>query len=252
VTDLFEEVEGQLRSERYRTMALKAAPWVTGVLAAALIAAVGVWGWQKYQDQAIAKDSEIYADALQAFTEGDGAKADKLWGQVAQSPAKGYKSLALMQLGGLRLGENKTAEAVKLFDQAAEAAPSPVIGDAARLKAAFALVDTKPYKDIEARLTPLMADGRPYRVAAREALAFAKLQAGDTAGARTEFSVLSQMLDSAPTARERANAAIQLIDSGSAKAVPGAVKAAAALPPQAPALPAAPISAAPQPASGPQ
>ena len=77
---------------------------------------------------------------------------------------------------------------------------------------------------------------RIVRLAPREALAFAKLMKGDTAGARGDFLVISSMLDAPEGARARAKAGMDLIDSGSAKGLPAAVKAAAALPrPQAPA-----------------
>jgi hypothetical protein len=150
---------------------------------------------------------------------------------VSQSPSRAYKSLALMQLAGLKLADRNTPEAVRLFDQAADAAPDDIVGDAARLKSAFALLDTASEKDLETRLTPLMKDGHPYRIQAREALGFAKLMAGDEKGARSEFVVISQSLDANDGARERAKAAMDLIDSGSAKAVPAVARAAAALPP---------------------
>ena len=233
MSDLFEEVEEQLRSDRYRTFAFKILPWVLGLAAAALIAALAWWGWSHYQDQAIAKASTEYQAGLDALQQGRADVAAKQFTEVSQTRAKGYKSLALMQLGGLQLSQHKTAAAVQFFDQAAEAAPDPMIGDAARLKSAFALLDTAPEKDVEARLTPLMQDGRPYRVEAREALAFAKLMAGDLAGARGDFVIISGMLDAPEGARARAKAAIGLIDSGSAKAVASTAHAAAALPPTA-------------------
>lgn len=233
MSDLFEEVEEQLRSDRYRTFAFKILPWVLGLAAAALIAALGWWGWSHYQDQQIGKASEQYEAGIEALQQGRADQATKLFTEVAQSQTKAYKSLALMQLGGLQLSQNKTAAAVKFFDQAAEAAPDPMIGDAARLKSAFALLDTAPEKDVEARLTPLLQDGRPYRVEAREALAFAKLTGGNLAGARGDFVIISGMLDAPEGARARAKAAIGLIDSGSAKAVASTVRAAAALPPTA-------------------
>lgn len=231
MTDLFEEVEEQLRSDRYRALVLKALPWVLGIAAVALIAFFGYWGWEKYRTQQDTKASEQYAQGFEALQQGQKDKAVQLFTQVTQSPSRAYKSLALMQLGGIRLADKNTPEAVKLFDQAAEAAPDDVIGDAARLKSAFAVLDTAPEKDLEARLTPLTKEGRPYRIQAREALGFAKLMAGDTAGARGEFVVISQSLDAGDAARERAKAAMDLIDSGSAKAIPGVAKAAAALPP---------------------
>ena len=233
MADLFEEVEEQLRSDRYRTLALKAAPWVLGLVLAGLLAWLGWWGWERYREGAMNKASEQYAQGLDALEQGRPADATRLFTQVSTSSAKGYRSLALMQLGGIQLTQSHTPAAVRLFDQAAAAAPDDTVGDAARLKSAFALLDTAPEKDVEARLTPLLQDGRPYRVQAREALAFAKLMAGDLAGARGDFVIISGMLDAPEGARARAKAAIGLIDSGSAKAVAATARAAAALPPTA-------------------
>jgi len=233
LTDLFEEVEEQLRSDRYRTLARKAAPWAFAALAAALVVALGVWGWQQYQQQTTDKASVQYAAGLTAFSQGDAAKAEQAWTEVAKSPSKAFKSLALMQLGGLKLATGKPDDvkaAVALFDQAASAAPDDVLGDAARLKSAFAILDTAPFAEVEGRLTPLLKDGHPYRVQAREALAFAKLMKGDTAGARSDFVVITGTLDAPEGAKQRAQAAVGLIDTGSAKSVPAAVKAAIALP----------------------
>ena len=243
MADLFEEVEEQLRSDRYRTLALKALPWVAFVLAATLLACLGWWGWTHYQRSISNHASEEYAQGLTAMEQGRPDEAARLFGQVSKSSARGYKSLALLQLGSLQLGQGKPQAAVALFDQAAAAAPDDLIGDAARLKSAFALLDSAPRKELEARLTPLMQDGRPYRVQAREALAFAKLMANDDAGARGDFVVISGMLDAPEGARARAKAAIGLIDSGSAKAVAAAARAAAALPPTAPAVPPVPAPA---------
>jgi hypothetical protein len=231
VTDLFEEVEEQLRSDRYRELARKYLPWMLGLAAVALLAVFAYWGWDTYRQRTIDKAAETYQSAMDAMQAGDKPKARQLWTEVTKSGAAGYKSLSLMHLGAFALDENKTAEAVKLFDQAAQAAPDPVIGDAARLKSAFALIDTAPYKEVEGRLTPLTQDGRPYRLQAREALAFAKLEAGDVAGARGEFLLIQQALDASEGAQSRAQAAIAMIDSGSAKQVPAIVKAAIAAPP---------------------
>jgi hypothetical protein len=246
LTDLFEEVEEQLRSDRYRTLVHKAAPWVLALAAAALAAALAVWGWQQYDQQVTGKASEQYAAALAALAQGDEAKSVQLFGEVAKSPSKAYKSLALMQLGAAKIAGGKPQDvraAVGLFDQAAAAAPDDLIGDAARLKSAFAILDTAPFAEVEGRLSPLMKDGHPYRVQAREALAFAKLMKGDAAGARSDFVVVSLLPDAPESARQRAKAAMDLIDTGSAKAVAAAVKAAQSLPPPVMVAPGAPMPA---------
>ena len=234
MTDLFEEVEEQLRSDRYREIARKALPWVLALVAAALVAALAIWGWQQYRLQVTNKASEAYAAAMEARGAGDNAKAAQLFTQAADAGSKAYKSLSLMQLADIKMAAGTPADvkaAVADLDQAADAAPDDILGDAARLKSALAILDTAPFVEVEGRLAPLLKEGRPYRIQAREALAFAKLLKGDEKGARSDFVVIQNSLDAPDSARQRASAAMNLIDSGSAKMVGPTVKAALAAPP---------------------
>lgn len=239
MVDVFEEVEEQIRSDRYRALALKFLPWFIG--AVVLVLAV-VGGWQGYRawiGSQSAKASEAYAKGLEAQQAGRAAEAKTAWETLSKSSSPAYRSLALQHLGALKLADRDAAGAVALFDQAAKAAPDPLIGDAARLKSVYALLDTAPRADIEARLEPLLKEGRPFRMQAREAAAFTKLLAGDTAGAKGDFVVVSLAPDAAEGARSRATAAIALIDSGSAQRTRELVKAAIALPPPRPLPPGA-------------
>lgn len=234
MADLFEEVEEQLRSDRYRELARKALPWVVALAAVALVAALGIWGWDQYRTQVTNKASEAYNAGLEAGAAGNKDEAIRQMTIAANAGSRAYKALALMQLGGLKLGAGSPAEvkaAVADFDQAAEAAPDNLLGDAARLKSALAILDTAPFVEVEGRLAPLMKQDRPYWVQAREALAFARLLKGDENGARSDFVVIMGSLDAPESARQRAQAAISLIDSGSAKMVAPTVKAALAAPP---------------------
>lgn len=231
MVDLFDEVEEQLRSDRYRTLALRTLPWVLGIAAVALAATVGWWAWKNHQDKVAFTSSDEYSAAVDAYTSHDETRAFGMFAGVAKTGTPVYKAMALMQQGGLRLEANDTAQAVKYFDQAAEAAPDPVLGDLARLKSALALLDTAPYAELEKRLTPLTKEGAPYRMPAKEALAFAKMMAGKNAEARGDFAILSLSPDSSDATRDRARLAMDMIDSGSAKALPAMVKAAAAMPP---------------------
>jgi hypothetical protein len=229
VADLFDEVDERIRSDRFRAFALKAAPWALALVVVLAVAGLGFYAWRNHQQESAAKASEQYAAALDLLEKGDAKGAFKGFGTVAEAAPDGYKSLALMQQGALRLSERKSAEAVKLFDAAAEAAPGPILEDAARLKSALALMDSAPYKDVEARLAPLAQENRPYRAEAIEARGFAKLAAGDMAGARSDFVIIALLPGVSDAARGRADVAKALIDSGSAKAIPAAVKAAATL-----------------------
>ncbi|HEX8570734.1 MAG TPA: tetratricopeptide repeat protein [Caulobacteraceae bacterium] len=251
MVDVFEEVEEQLRTERYTSWTKRALPWVAGALLLALVIALGIWGYGEWRQRQAQKASQTYAAALEA-SQADRPRAQRLFTEVSESGAAGYKSLALMQLGNLRISENKPREAVPLYDRAADAASNELIEDAARLKAAFVIMDYAPFTAVETRLRPLTEEGRPYRLVAREALAMAKLQAGRAADARADFVVISQSLDVSDEARARAQAMVAAITSGAAAQVPAILSARpAAAPPSATAPSPAAAALRPAPATTP-
>jgi len=237
VVDVFEEVEEQLRADRYRSLALQYLPWVGGALLLALIVLLGIWGYRQYEQGGAEKASQAYASGMASLAHGDKDQAYQQFGVAAASPASAYKTLALMQQAGIRSGQQRTADAVALLDQAAKAAPNTIMGDAARLESAYLLLDTASLAEIEDRLKPLTSKAEsPYNALAREAVAMAELRVGQTAAARGDFQVLTLLPNAPDNVRQRAHAAIALIDGGGSKAVTAIVKAALALPP-APATP---------------
>ncbi len=245
MVDIFEEVDEQLRSDRLAVLARRYLPWIGGMLALALAVALAVWGYTSYQQKNTEAASQAYADGLDKLSTGDFDAAYVKFGQAAAKGTPGYQALALMQQAGVRMDQKRVPEAVVLFDKAAAATSNPVIADSARLKSAFALLDTAPYGQIEARLKPLTDSTRPFHSLAREALGMAKLNAGRPKEAVSDFQVLTLMADAPQDVRERAQAAITLIKAGTATGLPATVKAAMVLPPLPPQPAAPPAGAAP-------
>jgi hypothetical protein len=230
VVDVFEEVDEHLRADRAEVLLKKYLPWVLGGLAVGLAVALAVWGFQSYSEKNIERASTVYAQGIDSLGKGDAAGALKQFGDAAKASSGAYKSLSLQQVAGIDLDQGKTALATKAFDDAAKASGEPILADAARLKSAYAVLDTASYADIEARLKPILDPKRPYSPLAREALAWAKLRDGKIAEARSDFVVLS-LLPSAPdNLHQRAHAAIGLIDGGTAGQVAATVKEAVAMP----------------------
>jgi hypothetical protein len=233
VDNFIEEVEERVRSDRYRSMGRRIIPWAIGAFVLLLVVMGGIWAWQVWQNRQMNRTSETYAAAVDSLRAGDKAGAEAKFAEIAKSGPPAYKSIALMQQAALRLRDNKTTEAVALFDQAAKADSDPMLADAARLKSALALMDTASYAAIEERLKPLIGEKRPYRIAAREALGMAKLKAGQTAAARRDFVLLTLAQDVPDSIRQRAQGAITLIDGGTASSITAALKAQPVMPPMA-------------------
>ena len=239
--DFVEEVEERLRAERYAGFARRYLPWFLAAVLAGVVGWLGVWGYDAWRDRNIGAASVAYDKALVALAGGDQIGAYNGFAPIAKNGPAGYRTLALMQQAGIRLAAGHPEEAVALYDSAAKAAPNAIFHDLASLRAAQVAMDTVPYAQIETRLKPLMAASRPYSLTAREMLAMAKLQAGKIQEARGDFSALSLTLGVTPGMRQRAEAAIALIDGGQAALVGQVVKAAATMPP-----PTAPMVFAPQ------
>ena len=231
MSDVFTEVDEQVRAERAEQWMRRGWPYALAILVAALAVALAFWGWDAFSRSQESKASVVYSKALEAQGASRTAEAEAGYQKLAKSGTAAYKSMALMQLAGLRQADHKTDEAVALLDRAASAAPDKLTRAAAQLKAGLLLVDTAPLAEVRRRLEPLTAQNQPYRFIAREGLGVARLAAGKTQEARGDFAVLAFSPDLSDAARARARAALSVIDSGTAGAIQAAVKAAAALPP---------------------
>ena len=231
MVDFVEEVEEQLRAERYANLARRWLPWFAAALVAVIVGWLGVWGYDSWRDRNIGIASVAYDKALTALATGDQTAAFDGFAALGKSGPAAYRTLALMQQANIRSVANQPLEAAGFFDQAAKAAPNAILKDLASFRAAQTIMDVAPYAEVEGRLKTLIGDGKPYSLEARELLAIAKLQAGMTAPARNEFSALSLTLGVSPGMRARAQSAIALIDSGQGAVIGQVVKAAATMPP---------------------
>ena len=256
VVDVFDQVEEELRSDRYKRLARTWLPVAGGVLLVALIAALAWWGWQNAQNAKADKASVAYQRGLESLEAGNPIGADAAFTQAAKEGNGAYKSLALQHRAAIAVQANRIPDAVALFDEAAKAASDPLIADPAALKAVWLLMDMAPLADVQSRLEPLIKEGRPMRAFAREALAMAQLQHGQADAARGALVVLKNELDTPQIVTERADAALASIDSGTAANLVAIVRAQAALeasaarnPAAPPAGPTAPAPAAPTPAA---
>lgn len=245
MVDFVEEVEERLRAERYGSLARRYLPWIIAAVVAAVVGWLGIWGFDAWRDRNIGQASIAYDKGMTDLAGGDTSGAYDAFAPIAKTGPAGYRTLALMQQANIRLGAGKADEAGALYDAAAKAAPNPILGDLARLRAAQVLMDTAPYAQIETRLKPLAADNRPFALQAKEMLAMAKLQAGKTQEARGDFNALSLTLGVTPGMRARAQGAIALIDSGQAALVGQVVKSAASMPPPSGAMSLGPAGGSP-------
>jgi hypothetical protein len=234
VADAFFEVDEQLRAANLQSLFRRSWPYALGVLVLVAVGALGVWGWRSYDVAAQGKASAANGQAMTALGAGDTRTADADFAALAKDAPPTFKAMALMQQAAVKLKAGDTEGAAALLDQAGAAAHDKITVDGAKLKAAYILMDSASYDAIRARLTPLAAKDRPFRMLAREALAVEELANGRLAEAKGDFQVLALSPDVSDATRARANAALNLIASGSQPDLQQMVRTAVGLKPAPP------------------
>lgn len=240
MVDVFEQVEEELRSERYKRWAKTWLPVVGAVLGVALVAALGWWAWQSHVTRQADAASTDYQRGLETLEGGNPTGADAAFVEVVRRGGA-YKILALQQRAEIAINRNQIPQAIEFLDEAAKSSRDPLLSDAPALKAAWLVMDTDAsLADIEARLEPLTGNKRPLRYYAREALAMARMQHGQLPAAREAFVLLQRELGVPQDVSDRAQISIEAIDSGAAAQLTALINAAKAVP-----APAAPEAGAP-------
>ncbi len=236
MTDVFEEVEEEIRSERLKRLARNWLPIVGGILLVALVAALAWWGWQSFQTSRAHAGSIAYQRGLEALQSGDSAGAETAFTEAGDKGNGAYKALALQQRAGIAVAANRIPDAIQLLDDAAKASGDPILHDTAVYKSALLMMDNgATLEDLENKLEPLTKEGRPMLPFAQEALGMARLQFNKPAEAREVFVLLTLGQDVPDSVRQRAQAAIGMIDSGVASGLPAIVAAQSVNPPAPPA-----------------
>ena len=220
MVDFINEVEEELRKDKYNGLLKKFGPLIVAVIIA-IVAAAGYIEFKKYTDGVQArKASATFVEADELAEVGDlQAAADKFVALAEVSPP-GYAGLSYSRAAALKVQLGDLSSAVSLFDQSAASFEKPVHKDLAGLKAAYILMDEGRFDDVKARATALSTDNAPFADLAKELLAHASLQSGDEASARTQFTYLSNVPGVLPGVKNRAEQSLLLMNANRKVPVP--------------------------------
>ncbi len=216
MSDIFREVEEEVRRERYAQLWKKYGDFVIAALALLILAAAGFQVWRYYDQRARERASDEYA-AAQALLESNRAdQASTAFAKLADSAPGGYAVVARLQNADALLAAGNTDQAVALYKKIA-AGDDPLLAAVARLREGWALVETTPRLQLETLLAPLTDPNSEWRYMAREILAYADYRAGKFSAAQKEYETLSAEQKAPIGVRQRANAMASFLKAGGDK-----------------------------------
>jgi hypothetical protein len=213
MSDIFREVDEELRRDRFEVLWQRYGAWIIAA-AVLLVAAVAAFtAWREYQQRVGAAEGVEYSAALEiaaAGQEGEAAQTLRSFGAGADS---GHKLLARFKAASLQAEAGDAAAAVETLEAiAADGGVDAIYRELATVLAALHTVGEAEPGSIVARLQPIAAGDGPWRASALEVTALAQLRAGDAAAALEAYRRLADDLAAPPSLRARAAEMVQALD----------------------------------------
>lgn len=230
MTDIFQEVEEEVRRERYERLWKKYGNYVIGAAVLLVLGVAAYQGWRAYDLRERQQYSAQFAAAVQLQQGGKLPMAETAFQTLIKNATPGYAALARFHLAGVEEAQGKRDQAAATL-RTVIAGGDPVLAPAARVHLAWLLADSAPRAQVDMVVAPLKGPANPWRFAADEVGAYLDLHNGKRAQAIATYDRLSQDMAAPEAMRRRAAALAQFLKANPANAVPKA----AGTPPAAPA-----------------
>jgi len=203
VSDIFREIDEELRRDNFLKLWSRYGRYVIGLAVLILLIAGGVVAWRDHQLSDRRAQSTRYASALSLLREGKDAEAAKVFAAIAEESG-GYAALAPFEEAELLAKSGDRKGAVAAYDRIAAAGVDPAFRALAVLFSVMhGMPDSDPHAAID-RLAPMTVVGNPWRASALELTAILRMQSGDKSGALDLYKNLADDLAAPQDLRARA------------------------------------------------
>lgn len=213
MSDIFHEVDEEVRQERLQKWWKKYGDYVMAGVSILVIGVAGWTYWQHYEQQQRYKASADMESAAQISQAGQDDLAAQAYAKIAKKAPSGYALVATLSQADSLLASGRTNDAVKIYMQIA-AKDKDGLGQVARMRAAWAQADTLSAPALTELLAPLNDGKSQWRFLAKELLAYRAMKDKDLATALRGYQSLSDAKDAPQSVRGRAKAMVALINAG--------------------------------------
>lgn len=206
MTDIFTEVEEDLRRERAKRLWDRYG-WIATAAVLLVVLGTAAWqGWKWYEAREAAAAATRYLAAVRAAEGGDQAAAAAAFASLTRDAPAGYRLLARFHEAAARARAGERDIAIGLWDQlAADAATPQPYRDLATLMSVLHQLDGGDPAALSSRLAPLERADGPFRFSARELQAALAERQGQRERAVTILRGLAEASDAPVALRARAS-----------------------------------------------
>jgi hypothetical protein len=210
VSDIFQEVEEEVRKEQYAKLWKKYGVYIVAAAVGLVIAVAGYQAWGYFERQARIEDSQRYAAAMALLESGETQAAAEQLSAIVEDDG-GYATLASFRLAGSKLETGDREAGLEILRGLAEQDAGEAFGDAARLLVALHELDNGDPETLRSWLEPLLAEDNAFRPSALELTAILAQREGDLAKARELYQQLADDLSAPNGVRSRATSMLAVL-----------------------------------------
>jgi hypothetical protein len=214
VSDIFQEVDEELRHDKWLQLWKQYQNHIIGLAALIVVATAAVTYWKYYDQQQREAEGLRYSLALDDARAGKPAEAADALNALAGGAHAGRAVVARVEAAALRARAGDQAAAIAAYDAIAkDGSVDQVYRDLATVLWGLHALDTIDPQVVVDRLAPLTAPGNPWHVTAIEVTAIVHLKAGDRAAAKADYQKIADDLTAPRGARVRATQMVASFES---------------------------------------
>jgi hypothetical protein len=212
MSDIFREVDEDLRRDQLDKLWKKYGSWVIGA-AVLVVGATAAWtGWKEWQLHERRAESIKYVAALDLVGSGQADKAALAFAELGKGESAGHGLLARFEAAALKAKSGDKAAAAAAFTSIAEdGAVDRIYRDLAAVLSGLNGLGSAEPSAVIARVQPVAGGDGPWRANALEVAALAQLKSGDKAAARESYRRIADDLAAPPALRARAAEMVQAL-----------------------------------------
>jgi hypothetical protein len=206
VSELFDEVDEEVRREQLKKLWDKYSIYFIALMVL-IVAAVGGWrGYQYLEAKKAAEAGAAFEKAVELSEQDKHVEAEAAFADLVAKAPSGYRTLARLRAAAEASARDAKAAAKMYDDIAADRGVGSEWQDLAKVRAAGLLVDSVSYADMQQRLEASAEPKSTFRHSAREMLALSAWRNNDMTAARKWLDAIAEDGETPPGLRSRAEA----------------------------------------------
>ncbi|MGQ0675286.1 MAG: DUF2659 family protein [Rhodospirillales bacterium] len=212
MSDIFQEIDEDLRRDRLTELWKRYGNYLAAAAALIVLGTAGIVGWREYRERQNKAQADVFIKAMEQAQTGETDAAKAAFARLAKDAGAGYAMLARLQQAALLSKAGDAAGAVMLYEEiAADGRVEQALRDLAVLLIAQNTIDSADPAQLTQRLSSLAQDKNPWRHTAMELQALLAKRAGDTAKAKEIYTKLADDLSAPQSLRARATEMLAIL-----------------------------------------